>query len=388
MQNQDKRKKKKEKTDIDENQPGISGYLTRSKGPAMSSGQSDPRGKGKGSPQKTQPIPNPTSPFKGSENTSSEKTEDDPVLSGIKAITEQLSGLKSELFGFKNEVTTWQGSVNTDVSHLKLTTETNKEILDSFQETITYMEKTADESNANMGKINENFAMIYNQLRTERVETMKALLEIQERVTVLERRDRDFNVRILGLRIEDTDNIAEKIVATFVVVCPDLTIKHIEKVYKIPLKPVGQVGATGDNTEVKNADDSHTSESDEEIDLRDEGEPLDQVPVILVRFTDRRIRNEIFHKSKKHKFAKKLSVKEDYTKTDYSKLVKAKPQMKKAFKKKHKNFFTEGNLVVEKKKIKIHGVKTNTQILAEALEKSTLPLNQLIIPPKPKKSQK
>ena len=94
--------------------------------------------------------------------------------------------------------------------------------------------------------------------------------------------------------------------------------------------------------------------------------------MILVRFTDKYVRNQVFHLSRKYKEKFTGTVRDDMIQPDYTVWMLAKPQMSSAYERGKKSRCRYGKLVVDSKQIPVDGVISNAQIIAKAADEARL----------------
>jgi len=248
--------------------------------------------------------------------------------------------VEERLDKINDDITNWKTSINDKISGFESTLEKNKELMDGWQKTIEFMDTTSKDVTAHAQSIDTTFVNTDLLFQQERVLTVKAFLHVEERLNILEREVKSFNVRVQGLAVPDGKNIKETVVNCFIKAVPELKKSHIEFVAKITVKP-------------------------------EEGKaPL--LPILLIRFTEKRIRNKVFFNSKKHVFESKIVVKEDMIKQDYEIWSKAKPQMAVAFQANKKPLCRNGKLTINKEITEVDGVESVHDILQKAAAGSTL----------------
>jgi hypothetical protein len=188
-------------------------------------------------------------------------------------------------------------------------------------------------------KIERGIKDLSQDLDNYREATRKAVNKNAELIQSLQRRTREKNVRAAGVEIKTGETNENAILRTFKPIWPALVLENIEfatKVFKRNFKY-----------------DPKTAR----------GPP--PKPVILVGFSTREMRDNIFFESKKQK--EKLGdviVREDLIKRDLQAKELARDQMKAAFESvpPKKSKFTYGKLVVEGNKIEITNIRSLDRI--------------------------
>lgn len=288
----------------------------------------------------------------------------DPVL---KAISDLEISLKAEMTTNKTstekkisdldtDVKKWKSEIETKIDAFELKAKKQDEDLVAMKGTVDFMEKTATDVYQHAEGIDKTFINVDMKFRTERLLTVKALLQLEERVNSLERELRAYNIRVQGLKVADGQNIKSAIIQTFKEVAPELQKSHIEYAFKLSSKKDQAPPLVAENGA---------------------GQQAQRDPIILIKFTDKNLRNKIFFKAKKFQFEPKIVVKDDHTKANYEKWQKAKPQMGDAYFEKKKSTYRNGRLTIDSKQIPIVGVDTEAQILAKAYDDAKLDIIRL-----------
>lgn len=288
----------------------------------------------------------------------------DPVVAAIAELSakfDQNTGqLNSKLDKIVSDIEEWKTGIEKRVSQNEATIKDREKLMQEMKASIDFMDKTARDTQEQSQTIDITFQNIAKLFQNERLSTVKNMLKLEERVNMLEREVRSFNIRVQGLKIPDAQNIKSVVVKTFSNVVPQLTNSHIEYVYKLPTRKVTTT------PKIAGGDEDGDGEDGEQVKTDDDS------PILLVRFTDKNIRNQVFFKSKKFKFDTKLILRDDHIKSDHDKWTKAKPQMSEAHVEGKKSKYKWGKLTINSQQIPIRGVESEATILANALEESTL----------------
>lgn len=270
----------------------------------------------------------------------------DPVLLALQQLDKKFGDMNVKLDKMNN----WKTDIEARVSSAEDTVKTKVALIDKFQDTITFMDETAKETSALTGGTDKTFQNIDLMFQEERVSTVKSVMALEQRLNSLEREVRSYNVRIKGIAVTGATNIKTKVISVLNKAVPDLKAHHIEYVYKIPVK------------DIEVSEPVHALAP----------APTPPEPLLLVRFTDRQMRNKVFFKCKKFKFEPKVTIKDDMIKPDYINWAKAKPQMQEAHSRGKPLKYRYSKLIVDSKSVRIDGVETEAEILLQARESSTL----------------
>lgn len=257
----------------------------------------------------------------------------------------------------------WETTTN---NRLKVIEDAEKARASTFAEwkkTIGYMDTTASEAKGLIDGLDATFIDVEAHLQAERVTNLKDMMRMEERLNMLEREHRAFNIRVQGLDLEGKPNVKAVFFDMFKKVCPDLKKGQIE--YAIKITP--KLADKPDTQQVELAEGDGTAPK------KPPG------PIVLVRFVDKRTRNRVFHLAKKNKdkFPVKIIVRDDMIRCDYNTWQKAKPQMNIAFTNGKKSKCVYSKLTIDSIVTKVDGVETPAEMIAKAIEETKLKRPQI-----------
>ena len=144
------------------------------------------------------------------------------------------------------------------------------------------------------------------QIEWDRKQSHKDRLALNERINTLEREVRAFNVRIQGIPLDQNQNVKAAVVKTLSKVVTSLKNEHIEFAIKIKAKDTSTTApmVTGEALVLQQAAPKKPPPS-----------------IVLVRFTTKAMRNNVFFTAKKdgstEKFGTKIIIREDMIKCDW-----------------------------------------------------------------------
>ena len=156
----------------------------------------------------------------------------------------------------------------------------------------------------------------------------------------------------------------------FVQLVPDLKKSHLEYVIKITPKQRDDVSDTTGETAGGPTGAAGTNK-----------DKTTKPPIVLVRFTDKAVRNQVFYEARKSKdkFKPKLVVRDDMTKEDHNAWSLAKPQMQVAHEAGGRSKCKFGRLTIDSKSIPIEGLLSTDRKIHEMNEKTKIPHDRIQI---------
>ena len=269
----------------------------------------------------------------------------------------------------------WKADIGTRLNTVETTIKERGAKIAGYNETIEFMQTVAKNTDDQSKGIDKRFRELWAQVDSDRVSTIRAQLEYEDRIKSLEREVRSFNLRVQGIPLKDKQNVKEAVLKTFEKAVPELKKVHIEFAVRIPQKRVihglmpglpGEGGETGDEQPLP-----MVPHGGARADARG---PKMAPTVVLIRFTDKYIRNQVFFESKRNKdhIPYKIIVREDMIKQDLDVKTLAKPQMEAAYTAGKQCKCRYGKLTIDSRATPIEGVKSREAVIHELNEAARL----------------
>lgn len=257
--------------------------------------------------------------------------EDESVLGVV-------SMMRKELKDWKSELIVWQKKTDSRIKGVEDKLVKHKETIDGLQTSIEHSEKNAKEA-IDLAKVTSTAT---KNLETKVVNLESEIGSWKTRQVLVqnrkERENRELNIRVLGMEEEDNENCKKATVKLFTEVYGSLKETHIDFAYRVGKK------------------------KEEETRPR----PL------VMRFKERKIRNNVFKEARKNK-AKlgDIKVTDDLTKLDVLLRNQANPQIKDAIDQGKIAFFTRGRIKISGIFVPIADEKTVIKTYVESIKVET-----------------
>ena len=286
------------------------------------------------------------------------------ILKAIEAMSAMMDSNFKQLREEEKKRLVWEKDITLRVAANEKTLQDRALKILEVEKSIEFMDSVAKKANAMVNEVEQTFDNIDKHLQGERVLTVREFIRLEDRLDILEREHRAFNMRVQGLPIKKDSNLKQVVVDAFKRVFTGLEIKHIEYVAKV---------TKGDTPDTPDPADFAPDDETEQLETA-QGKKKPQGPIVLVRFTDRYIRNKVFGLSRKNKdkLGSSIIVRDDMIKGDYNKWKLAKPQMQTAYASGKLSRCRNGNLLIESRKTKIEGVEDTATKLHKAVEEGRL----------------
>ena len=309
----------------------------------------------------------------------SENAEINIVLNAMKDIATNMATESAKMdarFAERDRVDlVWKQDIVSQVSAVEQTAKNNTTVLTGFQTTVELMQQVANRTDKQSKTIDTTFDTIFAQLDIDRINVIRKQLKVEERLNQLEREHRSFNIRAQGVKLDAKKNLKDCVLDMFLPLASDLKKSHLEYVIKITSTEKEGSGDTADgaNGATENA-----------LAVQGTGAKEPRLPILLIRFTDKSIRNKVFFAARKakDKYKPKLVVRDDMIKDDHKAWTLAKPQMEDAHKAGHRTKCRYGRLTVESKQTPIDGLPSTDRRVHEINENAKIayvrtPLNRI-----------
>ena len=153
---------------------------------------------------------------------------------------------------------------------------------------------------------------------------------------------------------------------------PELNKSHLDYVIKIASSSSAQGEGPGDDTA------TGLQVAMTETPALPAAKAKTKSPILLVRFTDKALRNKVFFEAKKNKdtFKPKLVIRDDMTKDDHAAWTLAKPQMQVAHTAGQRSKCRHGRLTIENNSTPIEGLLSQERKIHEINTAAKIPYNR------------
>ena len=282
----------------------------------------------------------------------------------LDAMKDLANGIDKKLETIISQNTEWKTGVTSRLTVAESSIGENKAEISKMKEVVDFMEAVANNTNSRSQSVDKSLETIFAQLEIDRLSSLRAQFRLEERINVLDREVKSFNIRVQGLKPTASQNLKTLVVDTFAKVVPELRASHIEYVAKIAAAKKKATTTEGD-------DGGEGVQNEETARAEKNTEPS---VILLIRFTDKLLRNKVYAMARKDKVKLgQIIVRDDLVKADYEAWTLAKPQMKTAYSLKQRSRCKDGKLNIESKQIPIKGLKSTDAMIHEINQSVKIP---------------
>ena len=263
--------------------------------------------------------------------------EKDPVLQAINDLNAKFDSLNTKFDSLSTKfdtIDTWKVSVDNRLDAAELVLKAVKDQEKAFNKASEALDLTAKGVATTQTAIERRLTDIETARDNWVSEQAVSTVRLKKSINVMDRKLRECNIRAQGIVLAANETAKEACLRVFKAVVPELEKLDMDYIVKIPPKPVKQVAGAA---------------------------PVaPQPPILLIKFRNKSIRNQVFYKARKDKdsLTGKVIVRDDMSKPDHALWVLAKPQMQIAHEKGERAKFTEGTLTIESHTVPIRDEHT------------------------------